>query len=77
MLLAAEGIARPSRVSLNTVVRLVLGKNCDRLVARGFAALLEQALAARVPDGGLEPYLDQQDGGLSAIVAAARASRRR
>jgi len=77
MLLAAEGIARPSRVSMNTVVRLVLGKDCDRLVARGFAALLEQALQAHIPEGGLEPYLDEQDGGLSAIARAARANRRR
>jgi hypothetical protein len=77
MLLAAEGIARPSRVSMNTVVRLVLGKNADRAVARGFAALLEQGLRARVAEGAFAAFLDQQEGGLTAIVAAARASRRR
>jgi hypothetical protein len=77
MLLAAEGIARPSRVSMNTVVRLVLGKNSDRAVARGIAALLEQGLHARIPDGAFEAYLEEQDGGMTALFAAARATRRR
>ncbi len=77
MLLAAEGIAQPSKLSMNTVVRLVLGKDSDRMVARGFAALLEQGLRTRVSDGAFEAYLDEQDGGLAALFAAARATRRR
>jgi hypothetical protein len=77
MLLAAEGIARPERVTMNTVVRLVLGKRSNRAVARGIAAILEQALHDRVPDGAFEGYLDEQDGGLTALFTAARATRRR
>lgn len=77
MLLAGEGIPQPSRVSMNTVVRLVLGADCDRAVVRGFAALLEQGLRHHIPQGMIEAFLEQQDGGLTALVAAARAARRR
>jgi len=75
-LLAQAGLVAQARAPMTPVVKLVFGADYDKTRVAEFAAVLGHAAAERVPAGALAPWLDGVEGGIKAVVAAARATRR-
>jgi hypothetical protein len=75
-LLAQAGLVEQARAPMTPVVKLVFGADYDKTRVAEFAAVLGQAAAERVPAGALATWLDGVEGGIKAVVATARATRR-
>ncbi|WBH15272.1 PAS domain-containing protein [Sphingomonas radiodurans] len=77
-LLADAGIALTRGGSMMApLVRLVFGPESDKDKVTELAAVLAAGAAAGVPSGGLPSFLETHPGGIKAVVAAARAARRK
>jgi hypothetical protein len=75
-LLAQAGLTVQPRAPLTAVVKLVFGADYDKTRLAEYAAVLTHAARERIPAGALPAALDAAPGGIKAMVAAARATRR-
>ncbi|WP_267396772.1 hypothetical protein [Sphingomonas sp. GC_Shp_5] len=75
-LLAAAAIVVQPRAPLTPVVKLVFGADYDKTRLAEFAAVLAYARRHGVAAGGLTALLDGIEGGIKAVVAAERATKR-
>ena len=75
-MLEDAGIKAQPRAPMTPVVKLVFGAGYDKTRIAEFAAVLGWARAEAIPQGGLCARIEASEGGLKAIVRAARACRR-
>lgn len=75
-LLAQSGIAAQARAPMTPLVKLVFGVGYDKTRLAEYACVLAHAMRRDVPRGGLAEMLEQQPGGLKAIVQQERRARR-
>lgn len=75
-LLAHSGIAAQARAPMTPLVKLVFGPRYDKTRLAEYACVLAHAMRRDVPRGGLAQMLEQQPGGLKAIVQQERSARR-
>jgi hypothetical protein len=75
-LLAQAGLTAQARAPMTPLVKLVFGAEYDKTRLAEFAAVLTEAAHQAVPAGTLAGWLDGVEGGIKAVVAAARARRR-
>jgi hypothetical protein len=75
-LLDDSGIKAQTRAPMTPIVKLVFGAQYDKTRLTEFAAALSWAQREGVAAGALAERIEEQEGGLKAIVAAERAARR-
>ena len=75
-LLAASGVKAQARAPMTPIVKLVFGLDYDKTRVTEFAAALSYARRQGLGAGGFQAFIEQQAGGLKAIVAAERLARR-
>ena len=75
-LLEESGMKAQARAPMTPVVKLVFGIDYDKTRLTEFAAALSYALRQDIAQGGFEAFVEAQVGGLKALVAAERQSRR-
>jgi hypothetical protein len=75
-LLEDSGVKAQARAPMTPIVKLVFGIDYDKARLTEFAAALSYARRQDIPAGGFQPLIEQQPGGLKALVAAERAARR-
>ncbi|WP_375397797.1 hypothetical protein [uncultured Sphingomonas sp.] len=75
-LLDAGGIRVQQRAPMTAVAKLVFGTDYDKTRLTEFAAVLDHARRHGVDAGALPAFLDLQQGGIKAVVAAERIARR-
>ena len=75
-LLAQAAITVQARAPMTGVAKLVFGADYDKTRLTEFAAVLGHAKREGVPVGELAPYLDTFDGGIKAVVAAERQTKK-
>jgi hypothetical protein len=75
-LLAESGVKAQARAPMTPVVKLVFGIDYDKARLTEFAAALSYAQRQNIAAGGFQQLIEQQTGGLKALVAAEREARR-
>ena len=75
-LLDESGVKAQARAPMTPIVKLVFGIDYDKARLTEFAAALSFARRQDIEVGGFEKFIEQQPGGLKALVAAERAARR-
>ncbi|MEO7635206.1 MAG: hypothetical protein ABIS38_06120 [Sphingomicrobium sp.] len=75
-LLEESGVKSQARAPMTPVVKLVFGIDYDKARLTEFAAALSFAQRRDIGFGGFKQLIEQQPGGLKALVAAERAARR-
>ena len=75
-LLEESGVKAQARAPMTPIVKLVFGIDYDKARLTEFAAALSYAQRRQVGTGGFQPLIEQQPGGLKALVAAEREARR-
>jgi hypothetical protein len=75
-LLEESGVKAQARAPMTPIVKLVFGIDYDKARLTEFAAALSYAQRQQVAVGGFQQLIEQQPGGLKALVAAERAARR-
>jgi hypothetical protein len=75
-LLEESGVKAQARAPMTPIVKLVFGIDYDKARLTEFAAALSFARRQDVEIGGFQLFIENQPGGLKALVAAERAARR-
>jgi hypothetical protein len=75
-LLEESGVKAQARAPMTPVVKLVFGIDYDKARLTEFAAALSFAKRQGIALGGFQQFIEQQPGGLKALVAAERVARR-
>ncbi len=75
-LLEESGVKAQARAPMTPIVKLVFGIDYDKARLTEFAAALSYAQRQNVAAGGFQQLIEQQTGGLKALVAAEREARR-
>ena len=75
-LLEESGMKEQARAPMTPIVKLVFGIDYDKGRLTEFAAALSYAKRHGIDVGGFQAFIEQQAGGLKALVAAERAARR-
>jgi len=75
-LLEESGVKAQARAPMTPIVKLVFGIDYDKARLTEFAAALSYAQRRQVGAGGFQQLIEQQPGGLKALVAAEREARR-
>ena len=75
-LLEESGVKAQARAPMTPIVKLVFGIDYDKARLTEFAAALSFANRQAIGLGGFQQYIEQQPGGLKALVAAERDARR-
>jgi hypothetical protein len=75
-LLEESGVKAQARAPMTPIVKLVFGIDYDKARLTEFAAALSFAKRQDIGLGGFQAFIEQQPGGLKALVAAERAARR-
>src|SRR5689334_18125006 len=75
-LLEESGVRAQARAPMTPIVKLVFGIDYDKARLTEFAAALSYAQRQQIATGGFQSFIEQQSGGLKALVAAERAARR-
>jgi hypothetical protein len=75
-LLEESGVKAQARAPMTPIVKLVFGIDYDKARLTEFAAALSYAQRRSVEAGGFLQFIEQQTGGLKALVAAEREARR-
>ena len=75
-LLEESGVKAQTRAPMTPIVKLVFGIDYDKARLTEFAAALSYAQRCSIELGGFQQYIEQQSGGLKALVAAERDARR-
>ncbi|MEP6983687.1 MAG: hypothetical protein ABI853_08595 [Sphingomicrobium sp.] len=75
-LLEESGVKAQARAPMTPIVKLVFGIDYDKARLTEFAAALSFARRQSVELSGFQKFIEQQPGGLKALVAAERAARR-
>jgi hypothetical protein len=75
-LLEESGVKAQARAPMTPIVKLVFGIDYDKARLTEFAAALSFANRQGIALGGFQQFIEQQPGGLKALVAAERAARR-
>ena len=75
-LLEESGVKAQARAPMTPIVKLVFGIDYDKARLTEFAAALSYAQRQQIATGGFQSFIEQQSGGLKALVAAERAARR-
>ena len=75
-LLEESGVKAQARAPMTPIVKLVFGIDYDKARLTEFAAALSYAQRRQVGTGGFQQLIEQQPGGLKALVAAEREARR-
>ncbi|HEX8840245.1 MAG TPA: hypothetical protein VF750_07230 [Sphingomicrobium sp.] len=75
-LLEESGMKAQARAPMTPIVKLVFGIDYDKARLTEFAAALSYAQRQEVDLGGFQAFIEQQPGGLKALVAAERQARR-
>ena len=75
-LLEESGVKAQARAPMTPIVKLVFGIDYDKARLTEFAAALSYASRQQIALGGFQQFIEQQAGGLKALVAAERAARR-
>ena len=75
-LLEDSGVKAQARAPMTPVVKLVFGIDYDKARLTEFAAALSFAQREKIDLGGFQNFIEQQSGGLKALVAAERDARR-
>ena len=75
-LLEDSGMKAQARAPMTPIVKLVFGIDYDKARLTEFAAALSYAQRQQVASGGFQQLIEQQSGGLKALVAAERDARR-
>ena len=76
-LLAHAGIAVQARAPMTGIAKLVFGADYDKTRLTEFAAVLGHASRHAISAGGLADFLDTFPGGIKAVVAAERQSKKK
>jgi len=75
-LLEESGVKAQARAPMTPIVKLVFGIDYDKARLTEFAAALSFANRQAIALSGFQQFIEQQPGGLKALVAAERAARR-
>ncbi|MEA3078717.1 MAG: hypothetical protein QOF05_125 [Sphingomonadales bacterium] len=75
-LLEESGVKAQARAPMTPIVKLVFGIDYDKARLTEFAAALSFARRQSVELGAFQPFIENQSGGLKALVAAERSARR-
>jgi len=75
-LLEESGVKAQARAPMTPIVKLVFGVDYDKARLTEFAAALSFAKRQEIEQGGFQKLIEQQPGGLKALVAAERTARR-
>jgi len=75
-LLEDSGVKAQARAPMTPIVKLVFGIDYDKARLTEFAAALSFAQRQQIATGGFQGFIEQQAGGLKALVAAEREARR-
>ena len=75
-LLEESGVKAQARAPMTPIVKLVFGVDYDKARLTEFAAALAYARRKEVSPGGFKEFIENQSGGLKALVAAEREARR-
>jgi hypothetical protein len=75
-LLEESGVKAQARAPMTPIVKLVFGIDYDKARLTEFAAALSYAQRQNIAAGGFQQLIEQQTGGLKALVAAEREARR-
>jgi len=75
-LLDDSGVKAQARAPMTPIVKLVFGIDYDKARLTEFAAALSYAQRQQIACGGFQAFIEQQSGGLKALVAAEREARR-
>jgi hypothetical protein len=75
-LLEESGVKAQARAPMTPIVKLVFGIDYDKARLTEFAAALAYASRQQIALGGFQAFIEQQSGGLKALVAAERDARR-
>ncbi|MGI8611113.1 MAG: PAS domain-containing protein [Sphingomicrobium sp.] len=75
-LLEESGVTAQARAPMTPIVKLLFGIDYDKTRLTEFASALSYAQRQQVALGGFEAIIEQQPGGLKALVAAERQARR-
>ena len=75
-ILADAGIERQERAPYTPIVKLVFGADYDKTRVSEYAAALAYGLRHQVPPNEFKIFLEMQEGGIKACVAAERAAKR-
>ncbi|HYU95659.1 MAG TPA: hypothetical protein VE989_05790 [Sphingomicrobium sp.] len=75
-LLEESGVKAQARAPMTPIVKLVFAIDYDKARLTEFAAALSYAQRRQVGTGGFQQLIEQQPGGLKALVAAEREARR-
>jgi hypothetical protein len=75
-LLEESGVKAQARAPMTPIVKLVFGIDYDKARLTEFAAALSYGQRQQVSSGGFQQFVEQQPGGLKALVAAEREARR-
>lgn len=75
-LLDESGMKAQARAPMTPIVKLVFGIDYDKARLTEFAAALSFAQRQEVELGGFQQFIEKQNGGLKALVAAERSARR-
>jgi hypothetical protein len=75
-LLEESGMRAQARAPMTPIVKLVFGIDYDKTRLTEFAAALANAQRNAVPESGFVTFIEGQQGGLKALVAAERQARR-
>ncbi|HEY8592659.1 MAG TPA: hypothetical protein VIL42_07325 [Sphingomicrobium sp.] len=75
-LLEESGLKAQERAPMTPIVKLVFGIDYDKARLTEFAAALSYGMRQDVEQGGFQSLIEQQAGGLKALVAAERQARR-
>lgn len=75
-ILANVGIETQERAPYTPIVKLIFGADYDKTRLSEYAAALAYGLRHGVPQDGFKSFLDAQEGGIKACVAAERSERR-
>jgi hypothetical protein len=75
-LLEDSGVKAQARAPMTPIVKLVFGIDYDKARLTEFAAALSFAQREAIEPGGFQQFIEQQSGGLKALVAAERDARR-
>ena len=75
-LLEESGVKAQARAPMTPIVKLVFGIDYDKARLTEFAAALAHGQRQQIAGGGFQQFIEQQPGGLKALVAAEREARR-
>ena len=75
-LLEDSGVKAQARAPMTPIVKLVFGIDYDKARLTEFAAALSYAQRQQIACGAFQNFIEQQSGGLKALVAAEREARR-